>query len=409
MLIIKIMISQETFSSVLDSQHAIFSKKVNGVQRELLDHIPNASGFASIITGIRRSGKSTLQMQFKNKYFDNNCLFLNFDDPRLAGIEMNDFERLYEVIIEKKIKVLFFDEIQVAAGWEIFVNQLLREDFYVIITGSNASLLSKELGTHLTGRHFSTELFPFSYLEFLEFKQLPKGEASFKTYTQLGGMPDYLRTGIDSYLNNLLDDILIRDIAVRFGVRDVKSLRQLAVYLLSNIGTLVSANSLTGMFGVKSSTTFLDYLSYLQDAYLVDFVRLFDYSIKKQIRNPQKIYAIDLGIYHQNKIVFSPNDGRILENVVYLNLRRSNKEIFYYKNKGECDFVVAKNGFPTALYQVCFDLNSMNLARELNGLYEAMTDLNIDHARLITHNQRDKFTKDNLTIEVIPAWEWMSC
>ena len=151
------MITQQTFSSVIDLQQVVFEKNQFGVEREILNVIPNASGFASIITGLRRSGKSTIQLQFKNKYFPKEGLFLNFEDTRLAGIEIQDLERLYNEILTRKTKVLFFDEIQIVKGWEVFVNQLLREGFFVTITGSNASLLSKELGTHLTGRHFSTE------------------------------------------------------------------------------------------------------------------------------------------------------------------------------------------------------------------------------------------------------------
>lgn len=402
-----IMITQQTFSEVIDSQQTFFQKKDVGVVREILDEIPEATGFASIITGIRRCGKSTLQLQLKKKYFPKEGFFLNFEDPRLAGMETHDFERLYAEIVKRKTHVIFFDEIQIVPSWEIFVNQLLREDFRVFITGSNASLLSKEMGTHLTGRHFSTELFPFSYNEFLQYKKLERSEKTFAQYSQKGGMPDYLRTQHNKYLNDLLDDILIRDIAIRYGVRDVNSLRQLAVYLLSNIGSLVSANSLTGMFGIKSGTTFLDYFSYLQDSYLIEFVPLFDYSIKKQVRNPQKIYAMDMGLYHQNKIVFSPNEGHILENVVYLHLRRNGKEIYYYQNEGECDFITTKNGSPEELYQVCANLNSMNVERETEGLFKAMSFFKKKKGYIITQNQRDTFTKEKMRIEVIPAWEWV--
>lgn len=402
------MITQQIFATVIDAQQLVFKKKRTGIEREVLHKLPNATGFASIITGIRRCGKSTLQEQVRQTFFSNKGLFLNFEDPRLAGITTADFERLYNEINSRKTNILFFDEIQIVKGWEIFVNQLLREDFRVYITGSNASLLSKELGTHLTGRHFSTELFPFSYQEFLWFKKLEKGKKSFQLYAQKGGMPDYLRTGIDKYLNDLLDDILIRDIAIRHNIRDVNSLRQLAVYLLSNIGNLASANKLKGMFGIKSSTTILDYFSYLKDAYLIEFVPLYDYSVKKQIRNPQKIYAIDLGIYHQNKIAFSPNDGHILENLVYLHLRRTENEIYYFQGKGECDFVTTKKGMPDKLYQVCVELNSLNIARETNGLFEAMKYFNKNTAYIITQNQTDIFKKDDLTIKAIPAWKLMS-
>lgn len=402
------MIPQNIFAAVIDSQQKALSNKKIGIQRELLTQIPNATGFASIITGIRRCGKSTLQMQLKQKDFPAEGIFLNFEDPRLASIETNDFERLYTEILQRKTNVLFFDEIQIIKGWEIFINQLLREDYIVFITGSNATLLSKELGTHLTGRHFSNELFPFSYLEFLEHQNLEKNEKTFELYAQKGGMPDFLRTGNQKYLNDLLDDILVRDIAIRYGIRDIRSLRQLTIYLISNIGTLVSANSLLDLFGIKSSATILDYFSYLQDSYLIEFVPLFDYSIKKQIRNPQKIYAQDLGIYHQNKISFSPNAGHILENLVYLHLRRQGKEIYYYKNKKECDFVATKRGVPEELYQVCAELNSMNIERETDGLYEAMKFFNMEIGYIITKNQNDTFTKDKMTIKAIPAWQWMS-
>ena len=168
------MIAQQTFRAVIDAQQNITHQKEIGIERELIDKIPISSGFASIITGIRRCGKCTLQLQLKNKYYPNDGLFINFEDPRLAGMDTQDFERLHAEIEIRKTKVLFFDEIQVVKGWELYVNQLLREDFFVFVTGSNASLLSKELGTHLTGRHFSTELFPFSYKEFLVYKKIQK-------------------------------------------------------------------------------------------------------------------------------------------------------------------------------------------------------------------------------------------
>lgn len=401
------MIAQKVFKDVIDAQQVYFSKNDQSILREIIDNIDQATGFATIITGLRRSGKSTLQRQIKHQFFSKKGMFLNFEDPRLSGFEVQDFERLYSEIIERNEKVLFFDEIQIIPKWEIFINQLLREEYSVFITGSNASLLSKELGTHLTGRHFTHELFPFSFQEFLAFKKAERNEKSFNLYLKKGGMPDYLRTNKDRYLNTLLDDILIRDVAIRHGIRDVNSLRQLAVYLVSNIGNLVTANSLAGMFGIKSATTLLDYFSHLQDSYLLEFVPLFDFSLKKQLRNPQKVYAIDLGIYHHNKITFSPNSGRILENAVYLHLRRQGKKVYYYQNKGECDFLTTTNGQPTELLQVCHDLNSMNLQRETEGLFQAMTEFNLEKGYIITQNQTDVFKKDNLTIEVVPAWKWV--
>lgn len=400
------MITQQLISTVIDYQREHFLQKEIGITREALSSTPIASGFATIITGIRRCGKSTLLLQIlKEKYQD--ALFLNFEDPRLAGMETSDLGRLSNEIIRRGIKVLFFDEIQVVEGWEIFIHQLLREDYQVFITGSNASLLSRELGTHLTGRHLSTELFPFSYSEFSKFKGTEKDEASFSNYLKQGGMPDYLRTGLGQYLNSLLDDILIRDIVVRHNIKDINSLRQLCVFLLSNIGNPISANKLAGMFGIKSSSTLLDYFSYLQDAYLLEFIPLFDYSLKKQIRNPKKVYAIDLGIYQQNSTLFSDNAGHTLENAVYLYLRQRTKEIYYFQQEGECDFVTIRQGKAEQLIQVCYELNEMNLHRETEGLFGAMRFFNQKEGIIVTQNQRDCFTEGEMTIKVVPAFEFM--
>ncbi|HQL70824.1 MAG TPA: DUF4143 domain-containing protein, partial [Bacteroidales bacterium] len=143
------------------------------------------------------------------------------------------------------------------------------------------------------------------------------------------------------------------------------------------------------------------------DAYLIEFVPLYDYSIKKQLRNPQKVYVLDLGIYHQNKIVFSSNDGHILENIVYIHLRSLGKDIFYYHGKGECDFIISDRGIPKELYQVCTEINSLNIDREVNGLFEAMKYFNKKEAYIITQNQTDSFIKDDLIIKAIPAWKWI--
>lgn len=400
------MITQQLISTVIDYQREHFLQKEIGITREALSAIPIASGFATIITGIRRCGKSTLLLQILKKKYQN-ALFLNFEDPRLAGMETSDFGRLSNEIIRRGIKVLFFDEIQVVEGWEIFVHQLLRGDYQVFITGSNASLLSRELGTHLTGRHLSTELFPFSYSEFSKFKRTKKEEASFSEYLRQGGMPDYLRTGLGQYLNSLLDDILIRDIVVRHNIKDINSLRQLCVFLLSNIGNPISANRLTGMFGIKSTSTLLDYFSYLQDAYLLEFIPLFDYSLKKQVRNPKKVYAIDLGIYQQNSTLFSDNTGHTLENAVYLYLRRNTKEIYYFQQEGECDFVTIERGKAEQLIQVCYELNEMNLHRETKGLFSAMRYFDKKEGIIVTQNQTDYFTEGEMTIKVLPAFEFM--
>jgi len=396
------MLRQEEISNIIDDQYIEFLKADTGLQRELLPHIPVASSFATIITGIRRSGKSTLLLQLLRQKYET-AVYLHFDDIRLAAFETSDFIRLHNEITKRGIKVLFFDEMQMINGWELYVNQLLREHYTVFITGSNASMLSVEMGTHLTGRHLSVELFPFSYSEYIRFLNKENNTEAVEAYLHSGGIPEYVKTGISSILSTLIDDILWRDIAVRHAVRDIASLRQLTVFLLTNIGNTVTANKLAGMFGIKSPSTFLEYFSYLKDAYLFDFVPLFSHSLKVQARNPKKIYTMDLGLYTQNAISTSENCGRRLENLVFLHLRRKYKDIFYFQAKGECDFVVLEKNTVTKAIQVCLKITDENFEREYTGLKETMAAFNLTYGQIITLNQSDKFEENGRTIELVPV------
>ena len=219
------MIRQEEISSVIDAQTNVFLNKTSKVKRDAFPNIPIIENFATIITGIRRCGKSTLLLQvLQDKFKD--ALYLNFEDIRLTGFDATDFIRLEKEISRRGIKVLFFDEIQLIRRWEIFIHQLLNQEYQVFVTGSNASLLSKELGTHLTGRQLSMELFPFSYPEFLDFKALSPNKESAIAYLKTGGMPEYVKNNHPQILSNLLNDILIRDIAIRHGIRDIETLKK---------------------------------------------------------------------------------------------------------------------------------------------------------------------------------------
>ena len=194
---------------------------------------------------------------------------------------LSDFQKLDLLISEDKGKVLFFDEIQVIKGWEIFVRQKLDQGFQIIITGSNASLLSQELGTKLTGRHITKELFPFSFQEFCEFRNLPISSESVNQYVKLGGFPEFLKSERQEILNQLLDDLLVRDIAQRYGVRDLKSLQQLTVYLITNVGKPVSGNQLKKALEIGATSTVLEYFSYLEACWLFFFIPKFSYSQQK--------------------------------------------------------------------------------------------------------------------------------
>jgi uncharacterized protein len=399
------MLIDKQLKEIIAAQREVFYRKNKGIERELLPHLSIIDGFVSILAGIRRCGKSTLMWQILDKNYPNS-LILNFEDPRLAGFEIDDFNRLSNVIKEFKVDTLFFDEIQLIKNWEIFIRAKLDEGYRIFVTGSNASLLSKELGTKLTGRHLQYELFPFSYKEFLAFIGQVASEITFNDYLKRGGFPEYVKNNLGLILNQLLDDILYRDIAVRYGLRDIKTLRQLAVYLISNIGKPISATSLKNTFGLKSSSTILEYFSYLENSYVVEFLPMFSFSIKTQIRNPKKVYVIDLGLFTENSIIFSEESGRRLENAVYLYFRRKKYEIFYFKEKKECDFVVMRNNQLIDLVQVCFELNEFNLDREIAGLTDAMDFFKVNSGKIITISQEEILVKNGKTIEVIPAWKY---
>lgn len=400
------MIRQEEIAWVINSQKEVFLKQESGFKRDALDNIPIADSFATIITGIRRCGKSTLLLQLLRKDYQD-ALYLNFDDIRFSAFETSDFIRLHREIEKRGIQVLFFDEIQIIKNWETLVNQLLREGYKIFITGSNAAMLSAELGTHLTGRHLSMELFPFSYSEYIRYKNIISSETAIEAYLKTGGIPQFIKSAYSEVIYSLVDDILVRDIALRHSLRDINSLRQLATYLITNISNLVSANKLVGMFEIKSATTFLEYFSFLKDAYLIDFVPMFDHSLKVQARNPKKVYVMDLGIYSEVSVSTNENMGKRLENLVFLNLRRRYKQLFYYKNRSECDFVTMEKGQLKDAIQVCSNVSEENFDRELTGVMEAMQNLKISSGYIVTMNQSDIFEKDGFTVQMIPVHEFL--
>lgn len=402
------MIRRSELEEVISSQtEQIKRQQTNEIER-FIDDVQELSGFARIITGIRRCGKSTIMIQIMRRTSERRNLYLNFDDIRLSNFEKADFSRLFEIISNGAYQAVFFDEIQLIQGWEIFIHQLLREGYIVYITGSNASLMSSELGTHLTGRHLSSELFPFSYSEYLIYTQQASSYETMATYLRQGGMPEYLRTENTQVLSSLVDDILIRDIAVRKGIRDITSLKQLALYLLTNVTKLFSATNLSKSLGIKSPATILEYIDYMRDAYLMDIVGIYSTSLKVTSRNAKKIYAIDNGIITALSLSGSADSGRLLENFVYICLRKQHKgHIYYFNHEVECDFIITDiNNHVTEAIQVCYDLNEGNFEREIHGLREAMHSLNLSKGMLLTMNEQDKLVVPEGQIDIVPVHQF---
>lgn len=395
---------RDTLIEIAKSQKNNIQPKPGIISREALANISLQTPHAIIISGIRRCGKSTLLRQIMNQT-GSRCYF-NFEDQRAMEFEVNDFENLTSALEEAygSCEIQFFDEIQNIQGWERFVRKSQDEGKKFVITGSNASLLSKELGTKLTGRHLTYELFPFSFTEFLRFKNKEPSAESFEEYLQDGGFPEYLNTHNIDLLQELLSDIIARDIVVRHGLREEKIIQQMAIYLISNTGKQFSYNSLAKQFSLGSANTAISYVSYFEDSYILFTIPRFDYSLKKQQISPRKAYSIDPALSAANSASFSKDRGRAFENLIFLHLRRKNKEIFYFKDRGECDFIVKQKGAVTQAIQSCYQLTEENKERETAGLKEAMTALKIKDGIILTNNQEEQIDG----IKAIPAWKWLA-
>ena len=385
-------------------QQLLLDRKPKGELREKLAQVALSKEFVLIITGIRRCGKSTLMQQLMNT-IKGEVAFFNFEDPRIFGFETTDFVKLDEVIGDDT-SYYFFDEIQNVDNWEIFVRNLHDRQKVICVTGSNASLLSRELGTKLTGRNIQVELLPFSFKEYLSFKKIKAEAATFKQYLLEGGFPDYLKTANKEVLQQLFKDIIYRDIIVRHSVRNDKILMSIALYLISNAGKEFSFTNIKNTFGLGSVNTVMDYISWFEDSYLLFTLSKFSWSLKSVAINPKKVYVIDTGFGDANSLSFSNDTGRLFENAVYLQLRRKFKELYYFREKGECDFVVKENDNVTHAIQVCAEVTQENLPREVNGLVEALQFFELGEGVIITINQEDEIVRDEKKIHLIPAWKW---
>lgn len=397
------MILKSELQRIVSSQLDNLRDRDPGIGREKGRGINHNRKFIKIISGIRRCGKSTLLLQIMQRF--DNYFYLNFEAPGLMCFNLNDFRRLDEIIRDSKTKNLFFDEIQNVEGWERYIRSMHDEGFNMYITGSNATMLSTELGTRLTGRYLLTELFPFSYNEYLRMKEYRSGVASTEKYLEEGGFPEYLNDPDHEYLYRLFYDILYRDVAVRHKIRHVESLKELALFLISNSGKRISFNRIKNTFSFGSTNTVIDYISFFTDSYLFFLLPKFDYSVRKQLVNERKIYGIDTGLSSVNSSSFSDDTGRKFENIVFLYLRQQFRELYYYSDTYECDFLVRKKPNEYELVQVCLELTQDNIERELNGITEAMDYCQNAGATIVTLDQKDRLEKDGHSIKVVPFYE----
>lgn len=385
-----------------------------------------ATPLIKVIMGVRRSGKSTIALQaMKGKNF----LYFNFDDEVLSQITVNKLQIIVELGLElvPNPEYFVFDEIQNIEGWELFINKLHRKKKNILLTGSNSRLLSSELSTHLTGRHLSIELLPLSFKGLHFQAQAPKSK-KFRTfedkiklkqellhYIDRGGFPDLQKLPIKSrvarqYLKELYDRIVHRDLIQRRKIRNFKVLRELSLVLMSQYSSRFTFQSLKRILAINSVNTVKNYVGYIQESFIGFILEPYSYKMKERISLPKKFYCIDPALA-ATVAGSSTNDlGKVLENIVYLELRRRFEEIYYVHHSNfEVDFLIREQRKTNELIQVCWDLsNEKTRERELNALIAANSIYKSEKLKIITfENESADWVKEGVSVQVIPAWKWL--
>ena len=377
--------------------------------------------------GIRRCGKSILSWQILNERRVLPCI--NFDDERLIEFSTKDFDKLLEVFYEiyGDFEYIILDEPHNIKGWELFVNRLRRTK-KIIITGSNSKMISGELATHLTGRYIDFVLYPFSFQEFLTFKNISFQEQDYYSTKNIGltknYLEDYLKTGgfPESYslgremLIRIYSDILEKDVLRRFQLKKKSAFKEIAKYLISNISSEFSHNKLKNVFEIKDVHTLKNWFSFLKDAYLIFILERFSFKLKEQAIAPRKVYCIDTGLVHAISYTFCENKGRIIENSVAVELLRKKNywhkdwEIYYWKDhqQNEVDFVIKEGPKIKKLIQVCYSIDDLRTkGREIKGLIKASEDLKCDDLLIITWDSEGEENHSAKRITFVPLWKWL--
>ena len=399
------MVLENELAAIIARQREIEERKSLGQIRPLDFNDVLLDSHVLDITGVRRCGKSTVMRQ-RMRGSDAPWFYMNFESPLLTQFEMRDTIRLDSLIDKAGAKCLFFDEVDQLIGWEKYVRQKLDEGFHVCVSGSNASLLEGEIGTKLTGRHVSKELFPFSFREYLAFTGKEPSSDSAADYAHDGGFPRYLQTREEIVLQELFDDIVYRDVIVHNKIRDVSAVRELSAYLVENVGCRFTASKMLRPLNVASASTVTQWCEWLEKAYLFFFVPIFSDSEKSRLLNPKKVYCIDTGLEYAVASRRIPNDGARFENMVYLALRRTCRDISYFDEEGECDFVVRRRHAVTDVIQACMQLTDESKDREIEGLVKAMESFSLNSGMIVTENQRDTIQVGKHHIEIVPFWDW---
>jgi predicted AAA+ superfamily ATPase len=416
--------SKSQIKAMLLEQAQVFWQRDIGIERTQLAEVERAAALphAIMISGLRRVGKSTLLAQLAHRLGQEQFYYINFEDDRFLGFQADDANELYQVLLELfgERKAFVLDEVQNIPGWEHFVRRFMEMGFKFYVTGSNASLLSRELGTRLTGRYVPVELFPFSMGEYLRFKGYPVPNLARLTtadtarlqqhldeYLRLGGIPEPLKYPELPLLRTLYDDVLYRDIATRHHIEEVRALKELTFYLMSNPGNLVSFNKLKEQFHLGSVNTIKNYIEYLENSWLFFTLNVYDYSVKRQQIAAKKVYSIDTGLVNAIGFAFSANTGQLLENLVFLALRRKTSEIYYCTTPAgyEVDFYIPEL---RQLIQVTHSLDQpATREREVRALVDGMRSIHEAKGLILADANLPTIEVDGLNLEIRSLAEWL--
>ena len=399
--------------------------KINYCTRSEEKLVNLTSKLAQVVIGIRRCGKSTLCLNVIKKS-NLKFAYVNFDDERLQGITSDDLNTILQYLYKLygDFTHLFIDEIQNVRGWSLFVNRLLRTGMHILMTGSNAKLLSGELATYLTGRHMTIELYPFSFSEYCNFKKIniahattkEKGmlSAAFDSYIIDGGLPELFdEPRKQSYISNLTRNILTNDIENRYRITFKDAFEKIVNHLLNNAPTTINYIELKNLFGLGSDHTVENYVNYAKNAYIICTLDKFSYKSKLRIHG-QKAYATDISFMNNRENAMSgANLGWRLETIVYIELLRRFRphecDIYYYKeSSGEADFLVCKGKHVQQIIQVCYDISNIKTRkREIKGLLLAAEKTGCNELLIITYDEDDIIEKDGKKINIVPAFIWL--
>lgn len=397
--------------------------KAEYVQREGLQNARKSmkNNLIKVIVGPRRAGKSVFAIQMLE---GQDFAYLNFDDERLLGI--SDYDDILKAVrqVYGEIKTILFDEIQNLNKWELFLNRLHRKGLNLVITGSNSRLLSRELATHLTGRHIQFQLLPFAFSEFLRARNFVIDDTLamkerqgmvlnlLNEYLDKGGYPEVLIKNVDpkSYITTLVESILFKDIVKRYNVRYSKKLYDLGIYLITNHSSEFSYTRLKNTLEFRSVHTVENYTNYLNEAFLIFNTERFSYKIKEQMRSPKKVYAYDTGMINAIKFKTTPDTGRLIENLAAIELLRRGKEFYCYRTRDgkEVDFAVKEGLKIGQLIQICYDIDQyMTKKREINALIKAAYETKCKSLLVLTWDYEAKEKSDDNQINYLPLWKWL--